>query len=151
MQVILCLIFSLWLTSLFMTVSRYIQVSEKCLCFIPFYCWVTFHCTNIPHLYPFLYWRTLRLLPGYCKQCWNEHWDTDSFLNYGLLQVYAQKWDCWVTWKFSSKNFWEVQWLYQFTFPSTVKDGFLFSTSSPAFIVCRLFWWWPFWPRWGGW
>ena len=31
------------------------------------------------------------------------------------------------------------QWLYQFTFPSTVQDHSLFSTSSPAFIVCRLF------------
>ena len=31
------------------------------------------------------------------------------------------------------------QWLYQFTFPSTVQDHSLLSTSSPAFIVCRLF------------
>ena len=27
--------------------------------------------------------------------------------------------------------------LYQFTFPTTVKDGSLFSTPSPAFIICR--------------
>ena len=31
------------------------------------------------------------------------------------------------------------QWLYQFTFPPTVQECFLFSTPSPAFIVCRLF------------
>ena len=31
------------------------------------------------------------------------------------------------------------QWLYQFTFPTTVQERFLFSTPSPAFIVCRLF------------
>ena len=31
------------------------------------------------------------------------------------------------------------QWLYQFTFPPTVQEHFLFSTPSPAFIVCRLF------------
>ena len=31
------------------------------------------------------------------------------------------------------------QWLYQFTFPPTVQEGSLFSTPSPAFIVCR-FW-----------
>ena len=31
------------------------------------------------------------------------------------------------------------QWLYQFTFPPTVKEGSLFSTPSPAFIVCRFF------------
>ena len=30
-------------------------------------------------------------------------------------------------------------WLYQFTFPPTVQEGSLFSTPSPAFIVCRLF------------
>ena len=28
---------------------------------------------------------------------------------------------------------------YQFTFPPTVQEGSLFSTPSPAFIVCRLF------------
>ena len=34
---------------------------------------------------------------------------------------------------------------YQFTFPPTVQEGSLFSTPAPAFIVCRFFWWWPFW------
>ena len=29
-------------------------------------------------------------------------------------------------------------WLYQFTFPSAVQEGSLFSTPSPAFIVCKL-------------
>ena len=32
-----------------------------------------------------------------------------------------------------------LQWLYQFTFPPTVQEGSLFSTPSPAFIVCRFF------------
>ena len=32
-----------------------------------------------------------------------------------------------------------TSWLYQFTFPPTVQEGLLFSTSSPAFIVCRCF------------
>ena len=31
------------------------------------------------------------------------------------------------------------QWLYQFAFPPTVQEFSLFCTSSPAFIVCRLF------------
>ena len=31
------------------------------------------------------------------------------------------------------------QWLYQFTFPPTVQECSLFSTPSPAFIVCRFF------------
>ena len=30
-------------------------------------------------------------------------------------------------------------WLYQFTFPATVQECSLFSTPSPAFIICRLF------------
>ena len=29
--------------------------------------------------------------------------------------------------------------MYQFTFPSTVQEGSLFTTPSPAFIVCRFF------------
>ena len=28
---------------------------------------------------------------------------------------------------------------YQFTFPPAIQEGFLFSTSSPAFIACRFF------------
>ena len=31
------------------------------------------------------------------------------------------------------------RWLYQYTFPPTVQECSLFSTPSPAFIVCRLF------------
>ena len=30
-------------------------------------------------------------------------------------------------------------WLYQVTFPPTVEEGSLFSTSSPVLIICRLF------------
>ena len=30
-------------------------------------------------------------------------------------------------------------WLCQFTFPPTVQEGSLFSTPSPAFVVCRFF------------
>ena len=57
---------------------------------------------------------------------------------------YAQQWDCWVVWQFYSQFFKESplcspQWLYQFAFPPTVEEGSLFSTPSPAFIVCRLF------------
>ena len=60
------------------------------------------------------------------------------------FKVYAQEWDCWVTLWFYSQYFKESpyclpQWLYQFTFPPTVQECSLFSTPSPAFIVCRLF------------
>ena len=30
------------------------------------------------------------------------------------------------------------QWLHQFTFPPTMLEGFLFSTPSPALVICRL-------------
>jgi len=33
--------------------------------------------------------------------------------------------------------------------PTNSAGRFPFSTSSPAFIVCRFFWWWLFWLIWG--
>ena len=94
--------------------------------------------------YPFIYRWTSRLLPcpRYCRQCCNEHWSTCIFFNYGFLRVYAHQWDCWVIWQFYFQFFKEfpycsLQWLDQFTFSSTVQEGSLFSTSSPAFFVCR--------------
>ena len=38
--------------------------------------------------------------PGYCKQCFSEHWSTCVSFNSGFLGVYAQKWDCCVVWQF---------------------------------------------------
>ena len=35
--------------------------------------------------------------------------------------------------------YYSPQWLYLFTFPPTGQEGSLFSTPSPAFIVCRFF------------
>ena len=38
-----------------------------------------FHCVYVAQFsYPFICWWTSRLLPcpGYCKQCWDEHWAT---------------------------------------------------------------------------
>ena len=90
------------------------------------------------------YW-TSRLLPcsGYCKQCCSEHWGTCFFFNFGFFRVYAQQWDCWVIWWINSQFFKESpnslpQWLYQFTFPPAMQEGSLFSTPSPALIVCSL-------------
>ena len=42
-------------------------------------------------------------------------------------------------WSFREAPYCSPQWLYQFTFPSTLQEGSLFSTHSPAFIVCRFF------------
>ena len=59
-----------------MTVSRYIHASANDTISFHFYGRVTFHYIYIPHLYPFLCWWTLRLLP--CPGCYkhhcNEHW-----------------------------------------------------------------------------
>ena len=48
-------------------------------------------------LYSFICLWTFRGLPclGYCKPCCCEHWDADAciFLEYGLLQIYAQERD----------------------------------------------------------
>ena len=67
-----------------------------------------------------------------------------SFLVLISSGYYAQEWDCWVIWWFYSQFFKESpyrlpQLLYQFTFPPKMQEHSLFSTSSPAFIVCRLF------------
>ena len=40
---------------------------------------------------------------------------------------------------FEEPPYWSSQWLYQFTFPPTVKESSLFSTASPAFVTCRCF------------
>ena len=59
--------------------------------------WVVFHCMYVSYLlYPFIWWRTFMLFPclGYCEQCCNEHWGTCIFLNYSLVQTYAQEGDC---------------------------------------------------------
>ena len=62
-----------------------------------------FHCVYMPQLpYPLICWQTSRLLPypGYCEQCYSEHWGTCVSFNSGFLGVYAQQWDCWVVWQF---------------------------------------------------
>ena len=97
-------------------------------------------------IYPFICQWTSRFLPcsSFCKQHCNEHWGTCVFFNFGFLRVHTQEQDCWVIWWFYSQFFKESpyclsQWLYQFIFPPTLQERSLFSTLSPAFIVCRLF------------
>ena len=61
-------------------------------------------------------------------------------------------WDCGPYGSFIPRFFKESpycspEWIYQFTFPPTMQNSSFFSTSSPAFIVCRFFddsssaWW----------
>ena len=35
-------------------------------------------------------------IPGYYKQCCDEHWGTLVSFPSGFLSVYAQQWDCWI-------------------------------------------------------
>ena len=67
--------FSVWLTSLSMTLSRSIHVAADGIISL-FGSRVIFHCVHVPRLYPFLCQWTFRLLLclGYCKQCCNEPW-----------------------------------------------------------------------------
>ena len=111
---------------------------------IPFVCVCVY--THTPHLLkPVVYqWALgLFLCLGYRKRCCYEHWDMCIFSNqsFRLFWIYAQEWDCWVIWQFYFQVFKEPpyfspQWLYQFTFPPTVYQASLFSTSLPAFISC---------------
>ena len=61
-----------------------------------------------------------------------HNWATSlSFLSFFLWWFYSQF--------FKESPYRLSQRLYQFTSPSTVQEHSLFSTPSPAFIVCRLF------------
>ena len=65
----------LCLTSLSMTISRYIRVTAMT-SFHSFNGWVIVHCAHVPYmLHPFLWCWTFRLptCPGYCKQHSNEY------------------------------------------------------------------------------
>ena len=115
-----------------------------------FYCFygsVILHCVFTTHLlYPFICRQICRLFPclGYCKQCCYKCWGACIFSNYSFVWIYAQKWDCRITWQFyfqffKAPPYCSPQWLHQFTFPSAVYKGSFCSTSSLAFTIYRLF------------
>ena len=59
---------------------------------------------------------------------------------FGFFKMYSQDWNCWVIRQFYFQFFEKrlhcfPQWLHQFTFPPTVFEGSLFSTSSPTFVI----------------
>ena len=112
-----------------------------------FFCsWVIFHSVYIPQLpYPLICWWTSRLLPcpSYCKQCSNEHLGPRVSFNSGFLGVYAQQWNCWVIWQFYFQVLRNLHTVLHSGHTSLYSHQqykrVLFSTPSPAFIVCRLF------------
>ena len=67
-----------------------------------------------------------------------------SFFSYGFLSICVQQWYCGViqqfySWYLMASPHCSPQWLYPFASPPTVQEGSLFSTPSPAFIICGLF------------
>ena len=62
---------------------------------------------------------------------------TCIFSGHVFLWIYAQEWGSRVIWQpfFQERPYRSPQWQYQFTFPPTVQEGSLLSTSSPAFVV----------------
>ena len=60
------------------------------------------------------------------------------------LPLGNHQWNCWIIWQLYLQFFEETpyrfpQWLYQFTVPPTVCKCSISSTSSPTFVICRLF------------
>ena len=94
-------------------------------------------------LYPFICQRTFPLFSciGCCEQCCYERRDACIFLNYSFVWIYAQEWGCQIKWQLYFWFFEEPpdcfpQYLHQFTVPPRTQDCFLFSTSSPTFVIC---------------
>ena len=106
---------------------------SKC---ILFNSWVIFHCVYVQLSYLFIcQWTvTVLLCPSYCKQCCDEHWGTSVSFNSGFLGIpgsYSNSISSFL------RNLHTVHsWV---CIPTNSVRGFLFSASSPAFIVCRLF------------
>ena len=66
------------------------------------------------------------------------------FSDCGFLCVYAQEWDCWdhmvaLFLMLNESSYCCPEWLYQYTFSSTVWEGSLFSALTPAFTAYRFF------------
>ena len=61
-----------------------------------------------------------------------------------VFGIYTQERNCWVIWQLRFQLFEKPPccfpcWLHEFTFPPTVQEASLFSTSSPTFVICVLF------------
>ena len=131
--------FSLWLTSLCMTGP---SMSLQMAFFIPFHDWVMYHIFFI-HSSVDGHLDCLHILAIVNSAAMNIGVHV-SFLSYNFLRCLPCSG---IAGSYSNSMFrflrnfhycsWK--WLYQFTFPPTVQEGFLFSIPSSAFIVCRYF------------
>ena len=118
--------FSVWHTSLSMTLSRSIYVAANG--FISFFNgWIilyiyTHTLTHTWHLSPFLCQWTFRFFPclGYCKQCCNEHCSSCIFWGHVLIWI-------WLVFYWENRNHYR-----KLPFLSTIKSKIL-SVPSPIF------------------
>ena len=94
-----------------------------------------------PLLYPLVCQWTFMLSPclGYCKQCCNEHWGACIFSGHVSSWIYAQEWDCRVMWQLYFQFKEPLYCFPEWKCPSSVQEGSLLSTPSPAFVVCGFF------------
>ena len=107
-----------------------------------FYGWVVSHCVCIHLLNPFIYLWIFPCLGYYeeygCMYLFQRKVCLDICPGVGLLGhmvfLYLVSWGTSIL--FSSLH--SHQQLYQLTFPPTVKEGSLFSTLSPASVICWL-------------
>ena len=102
-------------------------------------------CTYVPYLTPFICRWTFRLFLclDYCEQCCDEHMHSCILLNRCFVWIYAQEWNCWITWQFyiyfsEVPPYYFPQWLYQFILPPTVQECSLFSTPSQRLLFVDL-------------
>jgi len=92
-----------------------------------------------------LHWS--RLLPclGYCKLCYGELWGVCIFVNwclfsyiYTVVEVLGHMVVLFSVFFFCESLYCFPWWLYQLTFPPTVYEGSLFSTSLPTVIMMMM-------------
>ena len=160
------LCFFLWLILLCITGSRFINLSTADLNLLPFYGriivhWIVFFSHSSVKGYLDHFWALVivnsaamnigahmsfrsALFSGHIPSSGIACWHSSLFLLFFFVFFFF------FNFVFSKKSpCCSQQWPYQFTFPPIAQEGSLFSTCSLAFIVCRFFWWWPFWLMWG--